>query len=798
MCTLASPALRALLISHTPHAYRITPILSFKRHLLVKSRLSNRDDSTKERASGSAYVSEETTTSEDGIDTAQGPEGENDNADGSQAPSRPRDLSGYGSAARRAGRHIRKPKELPQFVLPPWFFERNVFLQEELAKLAIPSEVLRLEADPIARSSPTIAADHEKGEGTSRETEKESQKHNSFHKITSPVRSYGINENILREISSLIRIGLASSVGKNPETWMSSKADLLLYHSKNGGSFYLDELVTRLAATHGADLIHLDPQDIADIGGGYVDDRGDTHVKSLSTLGFDVYAQTPMRASIKDEPYAEDASDEYDGGEGEEEDDQRNQLNAGGLGSYFVNVPMSQVGESLTNTIRSAIATSSDLMSDQKSLPRVRVFGQMVDSTYHLKISTFFEEMLNASERKREINRTVANHKSSGMESARAIQEVITDGLHGPADPTDIKSTTGSLILMIKDYMEIQSISLGEKLLAQLHEIVKSRRKDGQQIMVVGTSSSEVFMRGASPASVVKVQSEPRSGPVRTILTPCHTLQSQDLIEDCRLKVALTNLRNIQDMLRRLSSHPGAIDRLGVQDAVFRISSDSRVTDASHIESMETMLQRELDCEETFDKIRQYIWTLDRVHHVATIALGLNNSLETRGEDNQVSMRHVVDAIKLFSKTQAAKQKWVEDSQEAGRERTKPTDRPSSGSLRKPSDSWSTGDRESRMKKLRKICNTHEKRLLGGVVDPLSIRTTFADVRAPPETIDALKNLTSLSLLRPEAFTYGVLATDKIPGLLLYGPPGTGKSLLARATAKESGATVLEVSGAGS
>lgn len=99
------------------------------------------------------------------------------------------------------------------------------------------------------------------------------------------------------------------------------------------------------------------------------------------------------------------------------------------------------------------------------------------------------------------------------------------------------------------------------------------------------------------------------------------------------------------------------------------------------------------------------------------------------------------------------------------------------------------------MKKLQKSCNSYEKKLLNGVVDAPSIHTTFAEVHAPPETIEALKTLTSLSLLRPEAFTYGVLATDKIPGLLLYGPPGTGKTLLAKAVAKESGATVLEVSG---
>ncbi|KAH9898667.1 AAA-domain-containing protein [Xylariomycetidae sp. FL2044] len=92
--------------------------------------------------------------------------------------------------------------------------------------------------------------------------------------------------------------------------------------------------------------------------------------------------------------------------------------------------------------------------------------------------------------------------------------------------------------------------------------------------------------------------------------------------------------------------------------------------------------------------------------------------------------------------------------------------------------------------------DNHEKRHLSGLVNAQDIRTTFNDVHAPKETIESVKMLTTLSLIRPEAFSYGVLATDRIPGCLLYGPPGTGKTLLAKAVAKESGANMIEVSGA--
>ena len=92
--------------------------------------------------------------------------------------------------------------------------------------------------------------------------------------------------------------------------------------------------------------------------------------------------------------------------------------------------------------------------------------------------------------------------------------------------------------------------------------------------------------------------------------------------------------------------------------------------------------------------------------------------------------------------------------------------------------------------------NEYEKRISTGIIKRENLRITFADVHVAPSTVNALKLLTSLSLMRPDAFSYGVLAHDKINGCLLYGPPGTGKTMLAKAVAKESGANMIEISGA--
>ncbi|KAJ7952236.1 P-loop containing nucleoside triphosphate hydrolases superfamily protein [Quillaja saponaria] len=88
--------------------------------------------------------------------------------------------------------------------------------------------------------------------------------------------------------------------------------------------------------------------------------------------------------------------------------------------------------------------------------------------------------------------------------------------------------------------------------------------------------------------------------------------------------------------------------------------------------------------------------------------------------------------------------------------------------------------------------NEFEKRIRPEVIPANDIDVTFADIGAMDEIKESLQELVMLPLRRPDLFTGGLLKPCR--GILLLGPPGTGKTMMAKAIAKEAGASFINVS----
>ncbi|OCK83247.1 AAA-domain-containing protein [Lepidopterella palustris CBS 459.81] len=743
----------------------------------------------------------------------------------------------YGSALKRSQRHNRS-QDLPPIHIPNWFLKRNVVLCEEHTQrdpidasswaLVLKNKQtgepymnlpLPISKPELIKSIPElIKCDKINVETPEDEAKTSSSKFSSFLGISPESAEFRLHFSVIAEIKATVAACLSVVRPELGISFPSAKTNLILHSPAEDSDNLLPELVHSIAAEIGADVVRLDAQDLAEIAGHYLGENSDPSAQSIRSLGYHTYSSNP---EIREE--SEEADQDEEG-----QDDEDAQANSPQSLGFPASRPFSGIkGPSMmTGAIHvvglDSLSKSPLLKALGLSPGNGRDRGGVMSSSgsssgrfpsqneihwEDMKLSALLEALVDSSDQKRTstVARASKNHPSDTVDHIRqkkspkffdySLPEIadtidvscVSDILgNGPKPEAQITIEmqklpgTGQIalkkpavvppkykIIFIRDVKELGSTQRGSQILLRLQEIIRKRRADGEHIMIIGTTSSTDLIPELSKSGIKSLQSEGDDSFARTIFVPIGPTnlsrydvpnppyKTSEKIGAVMARNAEINLRHIQDMLRRL-------------DPI----AASRITDPEQ--------RLELPFE-PFDPnvFMGRVLSFDEVHRVALTAIGICLS---QPNTSHISAAHVSLAMSLIDISDRVKFQAVE----------RPKRHAKIAASRRNLRPMSSRERYDRAIS---NANKHEKRLLAGVINPERIKTTFTDVHAPAETIEALRTLTSLSLLRPEAFSYGVLATDKIPGLLLYGPPGTGKTLLAKAVAKESGATVLEVSG---
>ncbi|KAH9175569.1 P-loop containing nucleoside triphosphate hydrolase protein [Lactarius sanguifluus] len=89
--------------------------------------------------------------------------------------------------------------------------------------------------------------------------------------------------------------------------------------------------------------------------------------------------------------------------------------------------------------------------------------------------------------------------------------------------------------------------------------------------------------------------------------------------------------------------------------------------------------------------------------------------------------------------------------------------------------------------------NEYEKRIASRIIHPDDIKVRLADIGGLEDIISSLRESIIISLLNRGLFRSSSALLTAPKGILLHGPPGCGKTMLAKALAKESGATFINI-----
>jgi hypothetical protein len=658
----------------------------------------------------------------------------------------PKALTYYGSAARR---HLRrnnaKDSEHP-VISPKWFRDANVRLHDESKSAA---------ASPIQLVLPTPWKGYvglPKREAKQAEGDLKQEADSDTMKVDSSLQDGVSGDKLGREPVPLpgkryfVDLPSFTEVYYTAEGLLrlphpsfagevaAEKSHLVLHYPVEGGSFLLDEVVEKLSHRMRCDLVVLDAQDISELVASSpdLDNPPEEFMHASRLLSYEVYNSKDQRFAPED--YA--AEEDEDPFELESSGD-TNRPKGFRMGRPMIIAKTMNLSDLLGSAVAGSGARGRSRMS------RSFLGGLSGEASHRPKspkhiLAPLVDGLVSTPQLMRVL-------KSAGKTDA-GVPDKANEIVESIAAHEDTSRRKG-LIIHVKDLRSIQDTEFGGQFLSALYENVQQRRMSGEPIIIIGT---EVWNEEAATYSKPRIQ-DIQKGDQHEIsrnilLSPVapNTDAKLALSEDKRRRIRIINMRHLLEQYgqRDVEALLQLPDNFWTLDPTEYLGiSDWSLLETSHL-------------------------SFGEIHRLSALLAGMSSEEPFGPGRLQRALRHLTasDQIKFD---------WAEQ----GRSKDRPVS-------------------DDKTSKLRKTATKHEKHLLGGVIEPDKIKTTFNDVHAPIETIEALKTLTTLSLIRPDAFLYGVLATDKIPGLLLYGPPGTGKTLLAKAVAKESGAAMLEVSAA--
>ncbi|KAK5046019.1 hypothetical protein LTR84_008806 [Exophiala bonariae] len=586
-------------------------------------------------------------------------------------------------------------------------------------------------------------------------------------------------EEVVRTARGLLHSGQSS---KRAELDEHLRNHLLLSYTGSDGAVYLDRLVETLARDLGCGIVSLDAQDISElirVSGQPID------VAMVGRLlSYEVFSETfSDPSSTTSEMASQQSLEEDEDGQDEDEDDSLSDMNrfSDSAGPRPMPGMPFMVGRPITIALKDLLGDAPSRSSSSGGRTRLMdVFGPGSLSKNKPRMPDFTNIIDRLITTLMQFQKFSAIEISEdGEQTERAAGERRKDAVKKTGTPAH------STIIHVKDLRAIQEMHIGNQFLQMLYAGVSSYRENGANIVIVGTDTTRRV-----PITKQKIQDiqdgRPQEISQNVVLTPVlpNTRSKLTLHQDRKRRIATINMRHLWQMMK-------------VRDSTIFVNLRAGFWHGNFLEELHPSDRLELE---------GHVWSFAYVQRLATYLTGMLATKVPSDADRNLRDQPIIgQAAAMLRNSDESKAHWATTYRKANKDdssQPKSTDGEALMKLFRSQGGPEVDEQvvpsfdDSRLRRIRASATKYEKKLMTGIIEPKNIKTTFNDVHMPVETIDALQVLTTLSLTRPDAFKYGVLASDKIPGLLLYGPPGTGKTLAAKAVAKESGATMLEISAA--